>query len=509
MPTPISGFPKRGAIPSPRSALAAATPFVVVAAPPTFIIVPKTLSFWGNYSDGDCVTAEEAFAKACNNPEIFISENEVITWATAHGILQGANLVEVLQWMETGGFLQDGSTYDDGKYLSVDFTNSTALQSAISLGPVKLGVAGDQLNTVWWGAGGSSAGGVSGWFATGFNTDSNYDHCVSLCGYGTLAWLAQQLNVQVPSGIDGTKQGYAMFTWDSIGIIDVPSMLAITSEAWLRQPTTVIVVPSQSDWRWCNKCQGLFFAGANLGVCPAGGTHNASGSGDYALNTGGSGQSNWRWCSQCQGLFFAGNNLGVCPLHSHDDVGSGNYVLSTSGSGQANWRWCNKCQNLFFAGNSLGVCAAGGTHNDSGSGNYILPSSGSGQPNWRWCNKCQSLFFAGNNLGNCPAGGAHDDSGSGNYFLSTSGSGQPNWRWCNRCQSLFFAGSNLGVCAAHSHTNVGSGNYVLSTSGSGQANWRWCNKCQGLYFASTSPGVCPAGGTHNDTGSGNYVLSNS
>lgn len=30
-----------------------------------------------------------------------------------------------------------------------------------------------------------------------------------------------------------------MFTWNSIGIADVPSMLAVTQEAWLRQPTTV------------------------------------------------------------------------------------------------------------------------------------------------------------------------------------------------------------------------------------------------------------------------------
>jgi hypothetical protein len=58
---------------------------------------------WGNDVHGDCVT-EEAFAKTCNNPEIFISDNEVITWATNHGVLEGAYLVEVLQWMETGGF---------------------------------------------------------------------------------------------------------------------------------------------------------------------------------------------------------------------------------------------------------------------------------------------------------------------------------------------------------------------------------------------------------------------
>ena len=75
---------KRGALPSPRSALAAATPMPenLVGAPPTFLIRPQQISMWGNSAHGDCVTAEEAFAKACNSPEIFISDAEVITWAT-------------------------------------------------------------------------------------------------------------------------------------------------------------------------------------------------------------------------------------------------------------------------------------------------------------------------------------------------------------------------------------------------------------------------------------------
>jgi hypothetical protein len=91
---------------------------------------------------------------------------------------------------------------------------------------------------------------------------------------------------------------------------------------------------SQSDWRWCNKCQGLFFEGHNLGVCPTGGTHNDGGSGDYVLSNIGDpsgGQPNWRWCNKCQGLFFAGNNLGVCPTGgTHDDSGSSDYVLGTT-----------------------------------------------------------------------------------------------------------------------------------------------------------------------------------
>ena len=77
--------PKRGAIPSPRSTLAAAVPYLaLVGAPPNLIMKPQRISMWGNDVHGDCVTAEEAFAKACNNPEVFISDAEVIAWATRH-----------------------------------------------------------------------------------------------------------------------------------------------------------------------------------------------------------------------------------------------------------------------------------------------------------------------------------------------------------------------------------------------------------------------------------------
>jgi len=41
----------------------------------------------------------------------------------------------------------------------------------------------------------------------------------------------------------------------------------------------------QSNWRWCNKCQLVAFAGnASPGPCPAGGNHNHTGSGNYTLN---------------------------------------------------------------------------------------------------------------------------------------------------------------------------------------------------------------------------------
>jgi rubrerythrin len=142
-------------------------------------------------------------------------------------------------------------------------------------------------------------------------------------------------------------------------------------------------------------------------------------------------QDNWRWCNKCQGLAFAGNRSpGSCPAGgAHDHAGSGNYHLLKDTSipipfSQDNWRWCNKCQGLAFAGNaSPGPCPAGAQHDHGQSGNYILFKDvpipvPSGQENWRWCNKCQGLAFAGSaSPGACPAGAQHDHGGSGNYVL--------------------------------------------------------------------------------------------
>lgn len=136
-------------------------------------------------------------------------------------------------------------------------------------------------------------------------------------------------------------------------------------------------------------------------------------------------QHNWRWCSKCQGLWFSGNSSrSRCPAGgTHVATGSGNYSLvqkANSIPGQSNWRWCSKCQGLWFAGNSSqGRCPAGGTHIRTGSGNYTLAvQSGGGQTNWRWCSKCQGLWFASDpSRSNCPAGGNHIRDGSGDYHL--------------------------------------------------------------------------------------------
>jgi hypothetical protein len=94
--------------------------------------------------------------------------------------------------------------------------------------------------------------------------------------------------------------------------------------------------PGQHDWRWCTKCSGLFWSGGaeNTGVCPAGGAHGPrSGSGDYGIDMNDpnfAGQHNWRFCGKCNGLFWdsASPTGGVCPAKgTHQQAGSADYAL--------------------------------------------------------------------------------------------------------------------------------------------------------------------------------------
>jgi hypothetical protein len=227
----------RGARPSPRHKLAGARPHIAqTPTPPQWLWLPSKLSFWGNETNGDCVSCEEAFAKACHQPEIFIPDDEVVSWASANGFLNGAMLTDVMDMMQTKGFALGSMTYDDGPYNSVDWTNPAILENAISQAPVKIGIAADQVEKTYGDFCPDSP--QNGWFGTGYVKDQNEDHCVSLAGYGPISWLKNQLGTGDPS--DSNEQGYAMFTWSSIGVLDVPSLLAICGEAWLRSPGTIV-----------------------------------------------------------------------------------------------------------------------------------------------------------------------------------------------------------------------------------------------------------------------------
>jgi hypothetical protein len=137
-------------------------------------------------------------------------------------------------------------------------------------------------------------------------------------------------------------------------------------------------MPEQRDWRFCTKCNVMFFDGSgNKGVCPGGGGHNA------------------------QGFMF------VLP---HD--------IPASPTAQADWRFCDKCFAIFFDSQGpSGFCPVGGDsgHNPQGFAFVLphdVPASPTAQPDWRFCDKCFAMFFdAAATKGVCPRGEGHHAQG--------------------------------------------------------------------------------------------------
>ncbi len=242
----------RGAIPSPRHKLAAATPHILGAYNPFFCPIPSQISFWLNDRDGDCVTAEEAAAKAVYSvaagiPEIFIPDNVVSAFIRKYHYANGAALTDVMDTMASVGLTDaTGKVWKDGPYQSVDWTDYPTLCSAINQGPVKLGVAASQIERV-------ATPGTSGWFLTKANGDNRVDHCTNASQCGEVGALAEAFKVTCPSSIQ-TDPAIGMFTWKSFGIVIHDALLGVctkqSGEAWLRTPTTLgqptptpIVVP--------------------------------------------------------------------------------------------------------------------------------------------------------------------------------------------------------------------------------------------------------------------------
>lgn len=288
----------------------------------------------------------------------------------------------------------------------------------------------------------------------------------------------------------------------------------------------------QQDWRWCNRCLGMAFAGGPAGPCAAGGVHDHGASGNYRFAhemRSEPGQRHWRWCSKCMGMTFQGATAGYCPAGGAHDLGnSGEYTIRRNG--QSNWRWCNRCQCLTFAGAAPGPCPAGGTHDYTGSGDYWLPYAPSvetelptrpgrpprrfrverpslevvGEHGWRLCSQCQGFSQPG---GRCSTGGAHAHGTSSAYIVAMNAptvSGQPHWRKCSKCQTLAFRG---GRCfAGDSHDLRGSDDYTVRDN-AGQNAWRYCRNCQGLWFSGNGGlGRCPSPAGVHDLGPDDYWI---
>ena len=196
-------FVPSGAFPTPNYELAAAQPYKAGgAAPESFISWPIEIGSWGNKEPGDSIWVEEAFAKACAEPKVCIP-TDVVRFTS--GKCGPSNFAK---FMQTHGFQMDRKAYLDGPFNSVDWTNAATLNSAIAdIGPVKIGVA---LANLVSGPQGQVTPESSGWAIYGLPTG-------------------------MPTGLC-----YAMFTWGSIGIVDRQSLMNITGEAWVRNPTTVV-----------------------------------------------------------------------------------------------------------------------------------------------------------------------------------------------------------------------------------------------------------------------------
>jgi hypothetical protein len=141
------------------------------------------------------------------------------------------------------------------------------------------------------------------------------------------------------------------------------SLLAVATEA-LAQGS------SQSDWRFCAKCMGMFWGGlADKGRCAAGGAHLAQGF-TFQIHfdparAGPEYQYDWRFCAKCKGLYWDGSpNKGHCPAggpHAPNGFNFGlNHAGANHGTAQNDWRFCQKCFELFWdAGPNKGACAGG------------------------------------------------------------------------------------------------------------------------------------------------------
>jgi hypothetical protein len=225
-------FIPTGEFPTSNQELAAAQPYKAAGtSPESHLAWPKEIAFWDKDTGVSSIWAEEAFAKSCSEPRTFIPIDVVQATARKCGSSNFA------KFMQVHGFQMHDTKYLDGPFYSINWSDQESLNSAIATnGPVKIGVASASLDKITPGKG--------GWTIYGLPPDRSEDHCASLCGYGQLTMLVhlfeqQGIKVNLPSGMP-PGLCYALFTWGSVGIIDQQSMMNITGEAWVRNPTTIV-----------------------------------------------------------------------------------------------------------------------------------------------------------------------------------------------------------------------------------------------------------------------------
>jgi hypothetical protein len=132
----------------------------------------------------------------------------------------------------------------------------------------------------------------------------------------------------------------------------------------------------QRDWRFCSRCNSLFFDGApDKGRCPSGGAHAATGFNfemPFDVPETANDQGAWRFCEKCRAMFFDGaQHKGACPAGGGHVAEGLVFVIKHDVPEplhfQGAWRHCEKCRVLFFDGfQHKGACTAGGGHTPEG-----------------------------------------------------------------------------------------------------------------------------------------------
>ena len=164
---------------------------------------------------------------------------------------------------------------------------------------------------------------------------------------------------------------------------------------------------NQRGWRFCEKCHGLYFyayIGRPQGVCPLGGEHRAHGL-EFVLPHGvgesPTQQTDWRFCDDCFGLFYAGYpTKGYCPTNKANGHRSAGHVFSLphtlelSGERDPGWRFCVRCFGLFRARDGNGVCPVDGqSHAPDGLAFQLPAQAGVDSDNrpFRYCMRCRCM----------------------------------------------------------------------------------------------------------------------
>ncbi len=234
-----AAFVPSGTFPSQNYELAEAKSYKAIQDyPDPFLmdIGDVDLDFWKPGDLNNSFWIEESFAKFCAKPHIQLPKELVLETIDKCGTMN------VSEFLQTEGFQLNGKKYLNGTFQSINWTEPNLLKSAIyQYGPIKIGVASNDFLS---NSKGMVTPAVNGWAMYNYPSGLKADDWASICGYGQLNKLINQfatkgIAVNIPEGM---PEGlcYAIFVYNSVGIIDEQSLVNMTNEAWVRTPVTII-----------------------------------------------------------------------------------------------------------------------------------------------------------------------------------------------------------------------------------------------------------------------------